>query len=110
MLCIYISRIDKTVQINKSADNPKYARTNAVCPLISSNFFFSEQWFAVFPAYRGALPFGPARVKNVSEYSTLGFATRSLTANLGLATSRAATDLLQYINSKLGFSDLKICF
>ena len=69
--------------MNESADNPKYARTNAVCPLISSNFFFSEQWFAVFPAYRGALPFGPARVKNVGKYSTLGFATRGLAAKLG---------------------------
>ena len=31
-----------------------------------------------------------------------------LAAALGLATSRAVTDLRQYINSDLGFSDLEI--
>ena len=40
----------------------------------------------------------------------LGFATMGLAAALGLATSRALTDLRQYINSDLGFSNLKIGF
>ena len=38
----------------------------------------------------------------------LGFATLGKAAPLALATSRALTDLRQYINSDLGFSDLKI--
>ena len=38
----------------------------------------------------------------------LGFATLGKAAALGLATSRAVTDLRQYINSDLGFSDLEI--
>ena len=38
----------------------------------------------------------------------LGFATLDKAAALGLATSRAVTDLRQYINSDLGYSDLKI--
>ena len=40
--------------------------------------------------------------------SPLGFATLDKAAALGLATSRAVTDLRQYINSDLGYSDLKI--
>ena len=40
----------------------------------------------------------------------LGFATLDKAAALALATSRAVTDLRQYINSDLGCSDLKICF
>ena len=40
----------------------------------------------------------------------LGFATLDKAAALALATSRAVTDLRQYINSDLGYSDLKICF
>ena len=40
----------------------------------------------------------------------LDFATLDKAAALGLATSRALTDLRQYINSDLGFSDLKMCF
>ena len=38
----------------------------------------------------------------------LGFATLGKAAALALATSRALTDLRQYINSDLGFSDLEI--
>ena len=38
----------------------------------------------------------------------LGFATLGKAAALALATSRALTDLRQYINSDLGYSDLKI--
>ena len=38
----------------------------------------------------------------------LGFATLGKAAALGLATGRAVTDLRQYINSDLGYSDLKI--
>ena len=38
----------------------------------------------------------------------LGFATLGEAAALALATSRALTDLRQYINSDLGFSDLEI--
>ena len=38
----------------------------------------------------------------------LGFATLDKAAALGLATSRAVTDLCQYINSDLGYSDLEI--
>ena len=41
--------------------------------------------------------------------SPLDFATVYLVANLALATSRAVTDLHQYINSNLGISDLEIC-
>ena len=37
----------------------------------------------------------------------LGFTTLDKAAALGLATSRAVTDLRQYINSDLVFSDLK---
>ena len=40
--------------------------------------------------------------------SPLGFATLGEAAALALATSRALTDLRQYINSDLGFSDLEI--
>ena len=39
--------------------------------------------------------------------STLGFATMDKAANLDLAAARALTDLRQYINSDLVFSDLK---
>ena len=39
--------------------------------------------------------------------STLGFTTRGLAVDLALATGRAVTDLRQYINSDLVFSDLK---
>ena len=39
--------------------------------------------------------------------STLGFATMDIAANLDLATGRSLTDLCQYINSDLVFSDLK---
>ena len=39
--------------------------------------------------------------------STLGFATMDKAANLDLATAKALTDLRQYINSDLVFSDLK---
>ena len=38
----------------------------------------------------------------------LGFAPLDKAAALALATSRAVTDLRQYINSDLGYSDLKI--
>ena len=41
----------------------------------------------------------------VTVQSPLGFATLDKAAALALATSRAVTDLRQYINS-----DLKICF
>ena len=37
----------------------------------------------------------------------MGFATMDIAVNLDLATARALTDLCQYINSDLGFSDLK---
>ena len=40
--------------------------------------------------------------------STLGFATLDKAAALGLATATPLTDLRQYINSNLGFSNLKI--
>ena len=40
----------------------------------------------------------------------LGFATLDKAAELALATATPLTDLRQYINSDLGFSDLKICF
>ena len=40
----------------------------------------------------------------------LGFATLDKAAALGLATATPLTDLRQYINSNLGYSDLKICF
>ena len=39
--------------------------------------------------------------------STLGFTTRGSAVDLALATGRAVTDLRQYINSDLVFSDLK---
>ena len=39
--------------------------------------------------------------------STLGFTTRGLAVDLALATGWAVTDLRQYINSDLVFSDLK---
>ena len=42
--------------------------------------------------------------------SPLGFATLDKAPALALATIRAVTDLRQYINSDLGYSDLKICF
>ena len=42
--------------------------------------------------------------------SPLDFATLDKAAALDLATSKAVTDLRQYINSDLGFSDLKMCF
>ena len=42
--------------------------------------------------------------------SPLGFATLDKAAALGLATATPLTDLRQYINSDLGFSNLKICF
>ena len=48
--------------------------------------------------------------KWIQVQSPLGFATLDKAAALGLATSRAVTDLRQYINSNLGFRDLKICF
>ena len=38
----------------------------------------------------------------------LGFATLGKAVALALATSRALTDLRQYINSDLGFSDLNM--
>ena len=38
----------------------------------------------------------------------LGFATLDKAAALALATSKAVTDLRQYINSDLGYSDLEI--
>ena len=38
----------------------------------------------------------------------LGFATLDKAAALDLATSKAVTDLRQYINSNLGYSDLEI--
>ena len=40
--------------------------------------------------------------------STLGFETLDKAAALGLATATPLTDLRQYINSNLGFSNLKI--
>ena len=40
--------------------------------------------------------------------STLGFETLDKAAALGLATATPLTDLRQYINSDLGFSDLEI--
>ena len=40
----------------------------------------------------------------------LGFVTLNKAAALALATSRAVTDLRQYINRDLEYSDLKICF
>ena len=43
----------------------------------------------------------------LSVQCPLGFATLDKAAALGLATSRAVTDLRQYINSDLGYSDLK---
>ena len=48
--------------------------------------------------------------KNETEISksTLGFETLDKGAALGLATATPLTDLRQYINSNLGFSNLKI--
>ena len=43
----------------------------------------------------------------LSIQSILYFTTRGLAANLGIATPTPATDLCQYINSDLVFSDLK---
>ena len=40
-------------------------------------------------------------------HCTLGFATMGYVANLALATANSLTDLRQYINSDLVFSDLK---
>ena len=40
--------------------------------------------------------------------SPLGFATLDKAAALGLATATPLTDLRQYINSDLGYSDLEI--
>ena len=40
--------------------------------------------------------------------STLGFETLDKAAALGLATATPLTDLRQYMNSNLGFSNLKI--
>ena len=40
----------------------------------------------------------------------MGFATLDKAAALGLATSRDVTELHQYINTDLGYSDLKLCF
>ena len=51
------------------------------------------------PSARGALYW---RVQ-----STLGFTTRGLLANLDVAIGRAVTELCQYLNSDLVFSDLK---
>ena len=42
--------------------------------------------------------------------SPLDIETLDKAAALDLATSRAVTDLRQYINTNLGFGDLKICF
>ena len=42
--------------------------------------------------------------------STLGCETLDKAAALGLATATPLTDLRQYINSDLGFSNLKMCF
>ena len=39
--------------------------------------------------------------------STLGFTIMGIPANLDLATGRAVTELCQYLNSDLVFSDLK---
>ena len=43
-----------------------------------------------------------------SMQSTLGFETLDKAAALGLATTTPLTDPRQYINSNLGFSNLKI--
>ena len=40
----------------------------------------------------------------------LDIETLDKAAALDLETSKAVTDLRQYINSDLGFSDLKMCF
>jgi len=47
-------------------------------------------------------------ISQIKVQYPLGFATLDKAAALGLATSRAVTDLRQYINSDLGYSDLKI--
>ena len=53
---------------------------------------------------------GLLSAKCISLQCPLGFATLDKAAALGLGTSRAMTALRQYINSDLGFSDLKMCF
>ena len=45
--------------------------------------------------------------RSLPVQSTLGFATMYIAANLDLATAKALTDLHQYINSDLVYSDLK---
>ena len=52
--------------------------------------------------------FGKKSKPSLLIQSTLGFATMGLAAALGLATATPLTDLRQYINSDLGFSDLEI--
>ena len=49
-----------------------------------------------------------SRMMIVTIQCPLGFATLGKAAALALATNRALTDLRQYINSDLGFSDLEI--
>ena len=48
----------------------------------------------------------PAKVRYEIQ-CTLGLATMDIAGNLDLATARDLTDLRQYINSDLVFSDLK---
>ena len=48
------------------------------------------------------------QTRSLEVQCPLGFATLGKAAALALATSRALTDLRQYINSDLGFSDLEI--
>ena len=48
--------------------------------------------------------------KNTRIQCPLDIETLDKAAALDLATSKAVTDLRQYINSDLGFSDLKMCF
>ena len=47
-------------------------------------------------------------IAGVVVQSPLGFATLDKAAALALATATPLTDLRQYINSNLGFSNLKI--
>ena len=47
---------------------------------------------------------------NIQVQSPLGFATLDKAAALALATATPLTDLHLYINSDLGYSNLKICF
>ena len=49
------------------------------------------------------------RPKHTPSTVSNGFSTMDLAADLALATSRAVTDLSQYINSDLRISDLEIC-